>query len=379
MFLDNWKRYGFLTDQLSYLYARSFWINEYPLALEQLAQVKNIINGLWQKMDGYDISNQATICIISERYIDKEFSFVDKAKQQMKFLDERAIKDEAHGVRWKELGDQPDLNITSQEIITRVASAFEEEGGYDETVNGIIKWLLGERKDYNWGTTKSTAGIILLLGRRKVKLTDNAVVLRAMAGDSSMTVSDDVLGGNLFAFRPSAGAHTTGDVKVQNKSAIAGATGGINDYYFTEQPVADKGSKVILEKTINYYNTVSKAWQPVIAGTVLHIGDKLETTLHIRSEIKLRYVLVEEKHSAAAEPTDVLSGYDYSSSFRYYKSVRDIGSQFFMEEVPAGDSYIKYETVVNATGTFTDAFAQLQCMYSPGVKAYSKNQVITVR
>ena len=194
-----------------------------------------------------------------------------------------------------------------------------------------------------------------------------------------MSVSDDLLSGNLFAFRPVAGAYATGDVKVQNKSTTAAATGGINYYYFTEQPAAVKGSKVILEKTIQYYNTVSKTWETVTSATVLHIGDKLETSLHIRSEIKLRYVLVEEKRSAAEEPEDVLSGYDYSSSLRYYKSVRDIGSQFFLEEVPAGDSYIKYETVVNATGTFTDAFAQLQCMYNPGVKAYSGNIVLVVK
>ena len=108
---------------------------------------------------------------------------------------------------------------------------------------------------------------------------------------------------------------------------------------------------------------------------MLHTGDKITVTLTIQTQKMLTYVFIEDNRAAAFEPVDNLSGYQYSNSIGYYKSVKDIGVQFFVNNIPPGKHTISYDVTVMKEGVFTNGFATLQCMYKPGVKVYGNENL----
>ena len=51
---------------------------------------------------------------------------------------------------------------------------------------------------------------------------------------------------------------------------------------------------------------------------------------------------------------------------------------FCLTKIPSGIHHIEYETVINASGSFTNGPASLQCMYQPSVNTYSNLSSIIV-
>jgi hypothetical protein len=88
--------------------------------------------------------------------------------------------------------------------------------------------------------------------------------------------------------------------------------------------------------------------------------------------------MIESPKAAAFEPNGGHSGYEYLQNLSYYHSVRDAGSQFFAESIPAGKSSISYEMIVAHEGDFTEAPATLQCMYKPEVAAHSNRIAVHI-
>lgn len=78
------------------------------------------------------------------------------------------------------------------------------------------------------------------------------------------------------------------------------------------------------------------------------------------------------------EPRQVESGYEYRDGLEYYQSVKDAGYLFFIDKIPSGIHNIEYETVINASGNFTNGPASLQCMYQPSINTYSNVSSIVV-
>ncbi|HTB26882.1 MAG TPA: hypothetical protein VK711_16030, partial [Puia sp.] len=72
------------------------------------------------------------------------------------------------------------------------------------------------------------------------------------------------------------------------------------------------------------------------------------------------------------------SGYEYEDGLDYYQSVKDAGYLFFVDKIPSGIHSISYETVISASGNFTNGPATLQCMYQPSINAYSNMSYIIV-
>ncbi len=58
--------------------------------------------------------------------------------------------------------------------------------------------------------------------------------------------------------------------------------------------------------------------------------------------------------------------------------MRDSGTNFFFEQLPAGEYTFKYRLRANMAGTFRVAPATLQSMYAPEFAAYSAGAVIEV-
>jgi alpha-2-macroglobulin len=359
-----------------YLYARSYWTKSNPLSQIVLHSVDTLLQKVVPNISRASIGKQALLITVAMRLMPAGSQVHERAKQQLESLRQSAIRDQANGIRWKEIADEDDLDSRQEEWIVKIAEAFEEDPNDRQTVPGIVQWLLQTKTEHNWSTTKATADAISLLYRQQPALIGTAQGWSVKINNSSLLVSNNLVNGALFEFVNLQKQGFPAEIPVSTNTNTDDL-GGLHYYYFTENPPTDKNIRLV--KSIYRYNSGNSTWEPITAATILKSGDKIKTTIDISTPRQLQYVFIDEKGSAGCEPLNGLSGYQYETHFSYYKSVRDIGHQFFAEKIPAGNSSISYESVVAKTGQFTWGPAELQCMYRPEVKAYSNSLAITVK
>jgi alpha-2-macroglobulin len=377
-YCDNlFKNDGFY-NPLSYLYARSAWLQKYPLPDSLATRADSLLKRYWQQVQQRNIGSQALLITATLRFYGKSAPLHQQAMEQLESIRQQAIRDDTNGIRWKDVADADDLNIQTEEWTVKIAEAFEEANTEQVIVKGIIQWLLQTRRQHNWSTTKATADAVSLLQRHQPAITGSTLPLQATIYNNSLQVHDNLFTGQPVAFSPLWGQPFPTVVTVKSMGTGT-VTGGMNYYYFSAQPpVNETGNGVRVAKTLYRYNTASSQWEEITGQTTLHIAEKVKTVLTINTPLQLQYVFIDEKRAAALEPVDALSGYEYSGGFSYYRSVRDAGYQFFAEKIPAGTSTISYETTVAKEGSFTNGPASLQCMYQPAIKTFSKTSSLTI-
>ncbi|RYD98177.1 MAG: hypothetical protein EOP50_05155 [Sphingobacteriales bacterium] len=117
---------------------------------------------------------------------------------------------------------------------------------------------------------------------------------------------------------------------------------------------------------------------PVENGMDLHVGDKVRIRLVLRSDRAMEYVHLKDLRPSCLEPVDVLSGYEWQGNIGYYKSTRDLSTNFFLELLPSGTHVFEYSLFVTHKGDFSAGMASLQCLYAPEFSAHSEGKRLGV-
>jgi hypothetical protein len=353
--------------QLFQLYAASYWIKDRPFSPQYLEKATAILSAAWTKVQEKDLSEQALLVIATLRYTSANDPLHARAMQQLVNIRERAIEDEANGLRWKAIADHETLNTTAAETMALLAEAFEMSGKYKEVSSGISKWLLLAKQDEHWQSTKATAAAIELLQKENGSAFQGNNTLSVKLSNAALSVADGLLDGTPVAFAPIKQLPQTVNVQQQGRDA----KGTLSWYYFAMPSNLDTLNKTVkISKELYVYDD-SKQWLMVKPGQVLKVGDRIQVKLSVETNAKLKFVHLDDPRAAAFEPVKINSGYHYSDGISYYQSVRDTGSAFFTELIPSGITVITYELVVAQAGEFTNGTAKLQCMYQPSVTAYS--------
>ncbi len=81
---------------------------------------------------------------------------------------------------------------------------------------------------------------------------------------------------------------------------------------------------------------------------------------------------------AGLEPGIAVSRYKWELGIAWYEEVRDSGTNFFFEWLPAGEYTLKYRVRAAMAGSFRAGPATLQSMYAPEFTAYSSGARLTV-
>lgn len=354
---------------IEYLYAISFAAKGNTVAS---SATDSLLAPKWRDVDSDNIGRQAMLITATLQLTKPGSTWHNKALQQLQSLQQLAVTDE-DGTRWKAISNNDDLNSQTEEQIAKLTEAYET-AGMGHVTKGVITWLLQNTQQYNWGTTKATAEVVNIFNRYVPATTGTTNTLTA--NYANLHVTDDLFSGSRQAFAPVIGATFTDSVIV-TATSNAKITGGINYHYFTATPPADKTSQgVAIKRVIQRFNDKTNAWEALSDKSTINIADKIKVTLQIQTPKALQFVFIEDKHAAAFETRNAESGYSYESGISYYASYRDAGVQFFAEGIPAGNTSINYEAIVTHTGTFTGGAASLQCIYRPGVHAYSNTYTV---
>lgn len=363
-------------DMLYYAYARSFTMADYCISQANMEQIQAQLALTAKTVDKENLYTQCLWLYVVKAYIGRAQPLYTKAEELVASILQRAIRDENHGLRWKEIADNDRLSQSKEENIALLYEVFKQWNVDGRVAGDLLKWILTTKQEYNWQTTTGTAEAIAMLQNG----TENNSAFQpdtvaAHVNGLHMSVSNNLLSGNNFKFIP---LIQPTDIPLL-ASANRPLQGGLTWFYFTAgEQLSALNAEVKLGKKLYRYHQEQASWLALTDGQVLKIGDQVKVELQIETQRPLSFVQLSDKRSAAFEPADTESGQKYVNGISYYQSVRDTGVELFAEHIPAGRSTVSYSLKVSQEGLFTNGPAILQGMYNPIISAYSNTMKVSV-
>jgi alpha-2-macroglobulin len=360
-------------EVLWFAYARSFWIKEFPVREEVRLKIKSSIEKA--REGAKSLQSKALLVTTALRFFSTDSAEARIAMQELQSLREAAIVDE-NGIRWKAIADGDELGTTAEETLALLVEAFKAGDEEKAIAPGIIKWLLSNKSDQPWRTTKGTAATIDLLLKEQRTTVGRTHTVTALIAGKPKTVSDDPLSGSISAFQKT---ENEGEIQIKNEGSET-VHANLGWYFFTKpEQLSELNAGVHVTKRWYLMNPETHNWENADSATFFKIGDKLKVVIGVESAKALRYVWINDKRSAAFEPREYSSGYRNGKYFGYYQSIRDDGIDFFAEFIPSGKTELEYDLVVAQEGQFCGGLAMLQCMYKPSITSYSEVGVVKVQ
>jgi uncharacterized protein YfaS (alpha-2-macroglobulin family) len=253
--------------------------------------------------------------------------------------------------------------------------------------HGLVQWLFLNKKLNHWQSTRATAEVIYAL----VHYLDQEGAL-AVKEEASVTVGSR---SETFLFQPDAYTGKKKQVVVDgpeiepatmNTVQVAKKGKGLlfasaTWHFSTERmPAEASGDFLGLQRRVFKRTSTPTGWQlePLAEGAQLAVGDQVEVQLSLRSRQSLEYVHLRLPRPAGFEPESTTSGYRWDLGLGRYEEVRDSGTNFFFEWLPAGEYTLKVRLRATTAGRFKFAPAVVQPMYAPEFVAYSQGEEIRI-
>ncbi len=257
----------------------------------------------------------------------------------------------------------------------------------DARREGLVQWLFLNKKLNHWKSTRATAEAVYSLAHyleQEGALGAREAVRVAIGNERTELVfePDRYTGkGNQIVVPGDAiDPRTSSTIRVE-KDGPSLAFASASWHFSTETlPKEDRGG--LLSVSRRYFRRESRGGEWVLAplaeGAALAPGDEVEVQLSLRARHAAEYVHLRDPRAAGLEPGIAVSRFKHDLGISWYEEVRDSGTNFFFEALPAGEYTFKYRLRANVAGTFKVSPATLQSMYAPEFTAYSAGHVITV-
>jgi uncharacterized protein YfaS (alpha-2-macroglobulin family) len=381
--LDAWVREMYDTivresnpekDHLSsvialYLYGRSFYMDEVPIAENHQVAVdfwKRQAREYWLRQPR---QCQAQIALGLHRMKDER-----TPDAIVKSLLEHATSNEEMGMFWNDGGQAWWWYHAPIETQAMMIEVFDEVAHNQRVVEDCKVWLLKQKQTQNWKTTKSTAdAVYALLLRGANMLASDALVEVQLAGKRLEPAR--VEAGTGFYEQKFLRTEVIPEFgKIRLTKTDPGVSWGSIYWQYLEdvsKVTPHEGTPLKLEKQI-YRKEFTKAGpelQPV--NGPLQIGDELVCRIVLRTDRDMEYVHLKDHRGSGTEPVNVISTYRFQDGLGYYESTRDTASHFFMDYLPKGTYVFEYSVRVQHAGKYPTGIANIECMYAPEFNSHS--------
>ena len=360
-----------------YLYGRSFFLDEKPVAAEYQEAFKYFVEqGKQHWVDLGNRQSQGHLAIGLKRIGDRT-----TPAAIMKSLTERSLQEDEMGMFWRE-GDRSwwwyKAPIETQALMIE---AYDEVAGDPAKVEELKIWLLKQKQTQNWKTTKATADACYGLLLRGTDLLASDKLVSVSLGDLQVKPEDVEAGTGFFEQRfvrneikPEMGQITM----VKSDEGIA--WGSIHWQYLEDVGKIEpyEGTPLTLKKGLYIKKNTEKG--PVItevSGPV-QVGDELVMRVELRVDRAMEYIHLKDYRGSGTEPVNVLSRYKFQDGLAYYESTKDTASHFIIDYLPRGTYVFEYSVRVQHRGVYETGIAELQCMYAPEFNSHSGSVQITV-
>ncbi|MFN7962864.1 MAG: MG2 domain-containing protein [Thermoanaerobaculia bacterium] len=257
----------------------------------------------------------------------------------------------------------------------------------DARRHGLVQWLFLNKKLNHWKSTRATAEVLYSVARYLV-----AEGTLGAVEEAHVTVGRQ---GATFRFEPD---HYSGkaahlvlegkevDPRSSSEVVVEKATPGLlfasATWHFSTERLPEKAEGDLFTVHRRYFKRFERGGQwvlePLAEGAQVAPGDQVEVELALSARAPAEYVHLRDPRPAGFEPETLRSGYRFDLGLGRYEEVRDSGTNFFLEWMPAGQYTLRYRLRANLAGTFRVSPATLQSMYAPEFAAYSEGAVVRV-
>lgn len=385
---EQWDRYKknkkyapSLHNGVYWMYARSYFLKEYPLDKEG----KEIANYFLKELEKekFDKSRyyQAMLSLVFHR-----FGKDGPARQLLLSVKDQAVESDEMGMYWKD--NRPGWYWYNAPVETQalLIEAFDEVLQDTESVELMKVWLLKNRQTNRWASTKATTEAVFALmstGRDWVNVEGGLDV--SLGGEKlDITKLEGQQKGSGYVkttWNKEEIKPEMGTVKVK-KTSPGVVWGALYWQYFEDLDKitsAETGVRFKKELFLKKLTADGPELQRITENTPIEVGDLVTVRLEIKNDRDMEFVYIKDMRASGFEPVNVLSGYRWQGGLGYYESTRDAAENFFADRMPKGVYVFEYDLRANNTGSFSNGITSLQCMYAPEMSAHSEGIRVNIK
>lgn len=357
-------------DDLHYLYARSYFIKEFPVSDSLKKYIMPLLKWQQQNWKNEGVYGKALAALVFHR-----FGYQAEAEKILAYLKGSSSNNTDWGMYWISNDYGWYWYNNPIETHTLAIEAFDEITHDRQAVDNLKIWLLKQKQNTHWPTTKGTSEAIYALLATGSNFLDKKDETKFSIGDEAQlnkkiaeTATEAASGYMKIQWKPEEISSANATLKIENKGDVPGF-GGFYWQYFEQldkiKPAQDglmNISKELFHKEIIDGKTTLT---PITATTPLKTGQSVMVRMELYLKEDAEFVHLKDMRASGFEPVDVLSGYRYKDGLSYYQSTRDVATHFFFNYIPRGTYVLEYELKVNNPGQFSNGITTLQSMYAP--------------
>ena len=369
--------------QIQYLYARSYFLNDVPIAVKNkkaFEYYKGQAKKFWLENNRY---LQGMIALALHRMNDKI-----TPPGIMKSLKENAIYSEEMGMYWNDIRSGYYWYQMPIETIALLVEAFSEVTQDIKSVEALKVWLLKNKQTNDWKTTKATTEACYALLLKGTDWLAKEPIIEITVGDMKIDpkkIPEVKVEAGTGYFKTSwAGS----DIKPQMgnvtvKKGDEGVSWGALYWQYFEQldKITTHETPLKLKKKlfIERNTTSGPVIEPISsAAEKLKVGDKVIVRIELRVDRDMEYIHMKDMRAAGFEPINVISTYKYQDGLGYYESTKDASTNFFISSMQKGTYVFEYPLRVSHMGDFSNGITTIQCMYAPEFASNSEGIRVVV-
>lgn len=372
------KDFRLSTVDLNYLYMRSFFTKEYPFPKKCDSLVKIQLANCKENWLGYSLYQKGLLALVLNRSNEKAF-----AKKIIESLKQTVSNNEEIGMYWLENTNGYYWYESAIETQALLIEAFAEIDNDKQMIDAMKVWLIKNKQVNSWPTTKATTEAVYALlyqgsdwtsikENTKIKIGDEKILTKKL-----LRKDDEMDSGYLkIKFDGNEIDSKMSTISVDNKTKVPGFGGVFWQYFETLENVKSDSTKTLsVDKKI-----FKKVKNELVAldNETLKVGDLITIRMILRTNTDLEFVHLKDLRASCLEPVDVLSGRMSQGGIDFYRSIKDVSTNFFFDNISKGTYVLEYDLRVTNKGTFNNGIATLQSMYSPEYTTHSLNTRIKV-
>ncbi|MFA7687191.1 MAG: alpha-2-macroglobulin family protein [Moheibacter sp.] len=360
---------------IQYLYARSYFLEQYPLG-NKAAQAKDyFLKELDKNQFDQSLQTQAMLSLIFHRFGKKE-----AAEKLLLSIKDHAVQSDEMGMYWKSNVAGWFWYQAPIETQALLIEAFDEVLNDVESVESMKVWLLKNRQTNQWESTKATTEAVFALMSTGKDWTN---------AEEGITVK---IGGEVLDMKSLEKAPQSGSGYVKmswdkaeiqpematveiKKTSPGVAWGALYWQYFEDLDritSAETGVRFRKELFLKKNTDQGPVLTPITENTPIQVGDLVTVRLEIQTDREMEFIHIKDMRASGFEPLNVLSSYKRQGRLGYYESTRDAATNFFIDYMPKGTYVFEYELRANNAGNFSNGITSLQNMYAPELSAHSE-------
>jgi len=364
-------------DNLHYLYARSFYLEKYPLDEKSVSITKRYMSEIKENWLNYSLYEKGLASLVLNRFGEKE-----TAKKILENLRQTSSYNEDWGMYWIENKSGWYWYQAPIETQALLIEAFAEIENDKKSVDAMKVWLLKNKQNKNWPTTKATTEAVyalLMQGNDWISVKDKTIIKlgdeKIMTKKLSENEKEAGTGYIKMNWNSDEISKEMATVSVKNTSEVPGFGGFYWQYLEDLDKIkSSQDSPMTIEKELFQKVATSEGHQlqKITNEKPLKIGNLVTVRLIILTKEDMDFVHLKDMRASCFEPIDVLSKYKWQNGLGYYQSTKDVATHFFFDKINKGKFVLEYDIRVNNLGDFSNGISTIQSIYAPEFSSHTK-------